>query len=360
MEASVPVNSPFTLEELVHMIDVSVNSKYGADLEGITRTIMDGMRGTIESLCQEFKQERDNLPRQIRATVQQVLGEARDKWVFDAPSASAASVEVDVGNTLGGAQINRSMTPSWVGMGNLILQQPYYQAHAYRPKALQLVPNAYFPRPPIFPTVIGHIQPGISESMREQVARMLREFGLEPKSRVRAYQKSYPEFFNTVPYPRGVQVSDFAKFTREDSKTTYKHIVQFLVQVNDFGVMDVHIIRLFPLSLSGMMFNWFVSLPPNSVDTWDWLEQKFHDYFYNGESELRFSHLVSVKQKSNEVVVDYMRRFRDTHNKCYGLSPGEKDLAEFAFAFCKVVHRIEGQDFSYVNQVLQRAVGYES
>jgi hypothetical protein len=34
MEASVPVNSPFTLEELVHMIDVSVNSKYGADLEG--------------------------------------------------------------------------------------------------------------------------------------------------------------------------------------------------------------------------------------------------------------------------------------------------------------------------------------
>jgi hypothetical protein len=36
VKASTPVNSPFTLEELVHMIDVSVNSKYGADLEVIT------------------------------------------------------------------------------------------------------------------------------------------------------------------------------------------------------------------------------------------------------------------------------------------------------------------------------------
>jgi hypothetical protein len=43
MKALVPVNSPFTLEELVHIIDVSVNSKYGADLEGITRTIMDSV-----------------------------------------------------------------------------------------------------------------------------------------------------------------------------------------------------------------------------------------------------------------------------------------------------------------------------
>jgi hypothetical protein len=27
-----------------------------------------------------------------------------------------------------------------------------------------------------------------------------------------------------------------------------------------------------------------------------------------------------------------MRRFRDTRNKCYGLTIGEKDLAELAFA----------------------------
>jgi hypothetical protein len=51
------------------MIDVFVNSMCGADLKGITCTLMDSVRGIVESLRQEFKQERENLPRQIRAIV---------------------------------------------------------------------------------------------------------------------------------------------------------------------------------------------------------------------------------------------------------------------------------------------------
>jgi predicted alternative tryptophan synthase beta-subunit len=43
--ASMPVSSSFTLEELVHMINVSVSSKYVADLEGITRTLTDSVQG---------------------------------------------------------------------------------------------------------------------------------------------------------------------------------------------------------------------------------------------------------------------------------------------------------------------------
>jgi hypothetical protein len=45
------------------MIDVSVNSKYGAELEGITRTLMDSVWGTSESLRLEFKRESEGLPR---------------------------------------------------------------------------------------------------------------------------------------------------------------------------------------------------------------------------------------------------------------------------------------------------------
>jgi hypothetical protein len=83
-----------------------------------------------------------------------------------------------------------------------------------------------------------------------------------------------------------------------------------------------------------------VSLLPNSVDTWDQLEQRFQDYFYNGESELRLSHLVAVRQKHNETVFEYMRQFRDTHNKCYGLTIGEKDISELAFAGLSMVLKI--------------------
>jgi hypothetical protein len=124
---------------------------------------------------------------------------------------------------------------------------------------------------------------------------MLREFGLEPKGWARTYQKPYPEFFDMVSYPRGFMILEFVRFTKEDSRTTYEHIGQFLAQVSDFGITNMHKIRLFLLSLSSTAFNWFVSLAPNIVNMWEHLEQKFHDYFYNGEIELRLSHLVGVK-----------------------------------------------------------------
>ena len=73
-------------------------------------------------------------------------------------------------------------------------------------------------------------------------------------------------------------------------------------------------IRMFPLSLSGTVFSWFSTLSPNSIQTWSQLEHKFHEHFYNGDNELRLYHLTSVKQKHDELVADYIRRFRDTKN----------------------------------------------
>jgi hypothetical protein len=134
------------------------------------------------------------------------------------------------------------------------------QVHAYRP-GLQAVPGACFPRPS---ANAGEGYHGMLENIWEQVARTLREFGLEPKGRARTYHKSYPEFFGTVPYPMGFRVPDFIKFTGEDSKTTFEHVGQFLAQANNFGIADVHKIRLFPLSLLGTSFNWFISLAPNT------------------------------------------------------------------------------------------------
>jgi hypothetical protein len=73
---------------------------------------------------------------------------------------------------------------------------------------------------------------------------------------------------------------------------------------------------MFPLSLSGIAFTWFTSLTPNSMFTWAQLEQKFHEYFYFSDTELELSHLTVIKQKHNEHAADYIRRFRDTRNRC--------------------------------------------
>ena len=90
--------------------------------------------------------------------------------------------------------------------------------------------------------------------------------------------------------------------------------------------------RLFSLSLSDAAFTWFILLPPNSVRTWADLEQKFYDYFFTGETELKLSHLISVKQKIHEGVAEYIRRFRDIGNQCYSLTISDRDLADLAFA----------------------------
>ena len=73
------------------------------------------------------------------------------------------------------------------------------------------------------------------------------------------------------------------------------------------------------------------------------LEQKFHDYFFSGETELKLSHLTSVKQKIHEGVSEYIRRFIDTRNRCYSLTISDRDLADLAFAGLLDFHKAKGR-----------------
>ena len=56
------------------------------------------------------------------------------------------------------------------------------------------------------------------------------------------------------------------------------------------------------------------------------------NYFFNGETKLKLSHLTSVKQKIHEGVAEYIRRFRDIRNRCYSLTIYDRDLTDLAFA----------------------------
>jgi hypothetical protein len=169
------------------------------------------------------------------------------------------------------------------------------------------IPDIFSPRTPAYVTPNPRVEGEVNDVIRDQIARTLREFRFTPKGRARSYQKLYLEYFDMIPYPQGFRVLDLAKFTGDDTTTTYQHIGQILAQVNDVGITDVQKIRMFPLSLTGAAFNWFTSLPPNSIDSWVSLLQKFHDHFYNGEVELRLSDLTSLRQKYTETISDYLR-----------------------------------------------------
>jgi hypothetical protein len=63
------VDSPLSPEDLIQLVDVSVASKYGADLTQFTRVVAEDMRNTLDSFKQDMN---SSLPRQVRALVQQI------------------------------------------------------------------------------------------------------------------------------------------------------------------------------------------------------------------------------------------------------------------------------------------------
>jgi hypothetical protein len=334
-------------EELAHLIDVSVASKYGSDMVDATRTITQ-LASKFDEFKEQFSKEIENsLPRQIRSLMyDENSGKAPippENSPFinlhsntHTPGASASAMQPQIavnsnqyGRNYAGSSANNFVsivaTPSVstsVPLNynnsnrsvcfNSNLQQPGYQTVAYNTLPLLPtgtgvpygpVPDSYFhgssqqtthaqislpemPSRTHIPPVpqLNSLEP--TNNFKDQLASILREFGLEPKGRARAYQKPYPDYFDLTPYPRGFRIPDFVKFTGEDGKSTFEHVGQFLAQCSEVGTSDVYRIKLFSLSLSGTAFTWFTSLAPNSISTWAQLEQKFHEYFYSGESEL--------------------------------------------------------------------------
>jgi hypothetical protein len=69
-----------------------------------------------------------------------------------------------------------------------------------------------------------------------------------------------------------------------------------------------------------------------------------------------------ARQKYNERVHDYIRRFRDVKKHCFSLTIAEKDLADLAFSglHTHTKDKLEGQEFLDVNQVLQKALAQEN
>ena len=181
--------------------------------------------------------------------------------------------------------------------------------------------------------------------------------GIEPKGRSRTYQKPYPSYLDSTPYPPNFRIPEFVKFSGDDNKTTWEHISQYIAQLGDNSGNDALKVRLFSLSLTGTAFSWFTSLPANSIYTWTQLEEKFHDHFYSGEIEMNLSHLATLKQIAN-----YIKRFRDVKNRCFNLNISEKDLAQLAFVnlLSHIKEKLQGQEFFSLSQLQQKASAHES
>ena len=81
-----------------------------------------------------------------------------------------------------------------------------------------------------------------------------------------------------------------------------------------------------------------------------------------GDYELDLVDLVALRQGKEELVNDYIQRFRDTRNRCFQIHLAEKQLAGLAFnGLCYYLkERLQGVQFFTLAQLHQRALTCES
>jgi hypothetical protein len=82
-------SSSLSPEDLVHLVDVSVASKYGTDLAQLTRAMGEDLCNTLDL----FRHDLDNsLPRQIQLVVKEVMGNIQGKQAIDVTIAAAPQI----------------------------------------------------------------------------------------------------------------------------------------------------------------------------------------------------------------------------------------------------------------------------
>jgi hypothetical protein len=210
---------------------------------------------------------------------------------------------------------------------------------------------------------VGGLPPAAIDIVREEIAGAFRDkLGVSIVPGGQSYRRPYDSKFDRLPYPQGTRIPEFVKFSGDQEKSTREHIDQFLAQLGELADTEAFHVRLFSLSLTGTAFTWYATLPPNSILSWEDLEQKFHEHFFFSDYELYLVDLVALRQEKDESVSDYIRRFRDTRNRCFQIHLTDKQLAGIAFDGLRfyLKEKLEGIQFFTLAQLHQRASVCES
>jgi hypothetical protein len=211
-----------------------------------------------------------------------------------------------------------------------------------------------FPHPGYAPAVGAQEDDALARKMAEL---MQNQFGLKPKMQGPAYKPPFPEwYFNVLLPPRVKPPTEFTKFSGQDDTSTVEHITRYLMQLGECSAEETFRVRYFPASLTGPAFQWFSSLPPESVSRWKGLERKFHAHYFSGSSEKKLIDLATLKQRHSETPLEFLRRFREVKGMCFSLNLPDDQLADMAVAgmLPAVREKLFGMEFENLGQLSQK------
>jgi hypothetical protein len=116
----------------------------------------------------------------------------------------------------------------------------------------------------------------------DQISTILRDqFDILPKRRTIADTKLYPSDYDLIPLPPKYWLPEFTKFNGSEGSSSIEHVSRYLAQLGMIAVSDPLRVRFFSQSLTGPAFGWYTSLGPDSIRTWNQLEEQFHVQYHS-------------------------------------------------------------------------------
>ncbi|XP_011100992.1 uncharacterized protein LOC105179095 [Sesamum indicum] len=105
-------------------------------------------------------------------------------------------------------------------------------------------------------------------------------------------------------------MSDLPKY--DGARGSLEHLAAFDMVMNLYGQSGPINAKLFVTTLTGKAQEWFINLPPGSIESHEQLVQKFTFYFASERKQKRSAtHLFTIRQQDNETLKSFMGRFNN-------------------------------------------------
>ncbi|XP_052142972.1 uncharacterized protein LOC127762492 [Oryza glaberrima] len=148
--------------------------------------------------------------------------------------------------------------------------------------------------------------------VEDLVNKRLKQISIEqaPQPMESELEKPYEVWHDLVPFLAGWHPPKFCQF--DGTRDAREHLAYFEAACGDTANNPSLLLRQFSGSLTGPAFHWYSRLPMGSIGSWASMKEVFKKHFVAMKKDFCIVELSQVQQRRDEVINDYVIRFRNS------------------------------------------------
>ena len=192
-------------------------------------------------------------------------------------------------------------------------------------------------------------------TMVEVTVLLEQERAKAPKERFYARRPPYPLRILSKPYPKRYETQNFAQYNGRRG-SAIEHVSNFIDTLGPYMADEDLWLQEFSKSLCDQAYTQYTILKPGSISTWDNMVDMFCIRYFHGEKTVTPATLQGTKQRSNDDLMEYIKRFKDIALDYYDHCE-EKTLVEMCMINTIMEYKavLENLEISQFAQLLQKA-----